>query len=345
LSRVGAASIGHGQLMRRYNNNLNANTSHDALELDMYNDYVGGEAFLGDITLRSQVLGGLFFVKPLAIFMANPIARSLSFGAHYEGDLNAPSKLKRDDFGVVLTDPSDNPKFIATRIHGVGGDVEVKPVHIGQAVDIKFYGDFSQLVTFGNGITGGMLGRFNFGTPLMAVRARLEYRNISSEYLPSYFDTFYEIQKLQVITVSPTTFAPTKIDYLRSLRFKGRRSNMYAELTFAIVDKFAISAAYEDGEGELQQSFLLHAEFTALDWLRFFATYHKRNFANFRDLFKLEENTLFYGQVRLEILPILFLNGRVMRTFIWDPGVDFGLGGFRNVLDYRIDLELGWQWG
>ena len=52
--------------MRRYNNNMLANTTRVGLEVNAYNDYVGGEAFISDITFQqSRVMGALGFVKPL----------------------------------------------------------------------------------------------------------------------------------------------------------------------------------------------------------------------------------------------------------------------------------------
>jgi len=136
LGRVGATSIGHGGLMRRYNNNMLANTTRVGLEIDAYNDYVGGEAFVSDITFRSRVMGGLAFVKPLG-WMANPVAKSLSIGAVYTGDLGAPTQLRRDAQGVVITDRVNNPQYDSTMLHGVGGSIEVKPLRIGDMIDLK----------------------------------------------------------------------------------------------------------------------------------------------------------------------------------------------------------------
>jgi hypothetical protein len=345
LGRVGATSIGHGGLMRRYNNNMLANSTRVGFEVDLNSDYGGGEAFISDVTLQSsRVVSALGFVKPLG-WMKHYTPKSLSLGVVYAGDLGAPSALRRDGEGVVLTDRGGNPYFDRTMIHGLGASVEVKPLRIGDIVDLKTYFEFNQLLGYGNGVTVGVLGRFNLAS-IFAIRARLEYRNLGSQYIPSYFDTFYEIQKLQVTTFNPSTFAPTKLDFLRSLRYAGgRASNAYFELTLSLIDKIAISVAYEGGGDPLLQNFLLHAEFTWFTWLRFFATYHKRNFSSVSELFSFSQNDLLYAQARLAILPILFVNGRVMKSFVWDPSVDLGLGGMRNVLDYRIDLELGWQWG
>ena len=343
LSQVGAASLGHGGFMRRYNNNMFANSTHLGLEADAYNDYVGVEAFLSDVTFQSRVLGGIAFVKPLG-WMDNAIARSFSIGGYYTGDLAAPTTLKRDAEGVVLTDKADNPLYNSQGLHGVGADIEVKPIRVGDLIDVKAYMDFNQFINYGNGFTAGALGRFNIPIPFLAIRARAEYRNLGDQYLPSYFDNFYEIQKLQFVTASASTFTPTKLAFMQSIKTGSRRSNGYFEVTFSWVDKLALAVAYDYGGGFFQQNFLLHAEFSAFDWLRFFATYHKRNFDNFNQLFKFAQNDLLYGQARLEILPFLFLNGRVMKTFEWDPAVDLGLGGLRNLWSYQIDIELGWQW-
>ncbi len=344
LSQVGAASLGHGGFMRRYNNNMFANSTHVGLELDAYNDYVGAEGFVSDITFQSRVLGGLAFFKPLSIFSSNAIARSFSIGGYYTGDLAAPLALKRDDQGVVLTDRAGNPQYTQTGLHGLGADVEVKPIRVGDTVDFKTYVDFNQFINYGNGFTGGGLLRINVPLTSLALRARAEIRLLGDEYLPSYFDNFYEIQKLQMVTVNPSTFAPTKLALMRGIHTGKYRGNGYGEVTLGWLEKLALTAAYDAGGGAYQQNFLLHFEFEAFDWLRLFVTYHKRSFDNWRDVFGFQQNDLLYGQVRIEVLPILFINGKIQRTFAWDPGVDLGLGGLQNLWEYQINLELGWQW-
>lgn len=345
LSSIGAATMGHGTLMRRYNNNMLANRTSLGFEADAYNDYAGGEFFLSDITLQSQLVGVLAFLKPLSFSMKSPIARSFSVGLSYVGDQKAPNSLVRDDVKVILMDRYLNPQINTAALHGVGFNAEVKPLRIGDNIDVKTYFDFSSLIGYGQGFSFGALGRFNFGAKraLMAVRARLEYSILHDQFIPSYFDNFYEIQKLQMVRGEPSSYAPTKLQYLQSLP-KGVGHNLYSEITFSVVDWLALSIAYEVGSGKIQQNLLLHAEFTATKWLKLFATYHKRNFQKSSELFKFEQNDLLFAQARLTVLPILFLNGRASKTFLWDPSVDKGLGGLRNVWDYRVDVEIGWQW-
>ena len=344
IGRVGASSIGHGGLMRRYNNNMLANQTRVGLEVNLNSDYVGGEAFLSDVTLQSKVLAGLLFVKPLG-WMQNYAAKSLSLGFVYAADLGVPLALQRDEEGVVRTvnNFGNDPLFDQGQLHALGASVEVKPVRIGDTVDIKTYFEFNQILQHGRGFTFGTLGRFNVGP--IALRARAEMRVLGNDYIPSYFDNFYEIQKLQFVTFNPSTFAPTKLDFMGSISDPGNYTpNGYFEVTFSWIDKLAVSAAYEVGGNRYLQSFLLHAEFTAFSWLRIFATYHKRNFSNFATLFNFAQSDLLFAQVRLAILPFLIINARATKTFVWDPSVDLGLGGLRNIFDFSVGVELGWQW-
>lgn len=344
IGRVGASSLGHGGLMRRYNNNMLANQIRVGLEVNLNSDYVGGEAFLSDITLGSKVLAGLLFVKPLG-WMQNYAAKSLSLGFVYAADLGVPTALQRDEEGVVRTvgNLGNDPLYDEGKLHALGTSVEVKPVRIGDTVDIKTYFEFNQILQHGRGFTFGTLGRFNIGP--IALRARAELRILGNDYIPSYFDNFYEIQKLQFVTFNPSTTAPTKLDFMRSITYPGGYApNGYFEVTFSWIDKLALTAAYEVGGNQFLQSFLLHAEFTAFSWLRFFATYHKRNTNNFKNVFNFTQNDLLYAQIRLAVLPFLIINGRATKTFIWDPSVDLGLGGLRNVFDFSVSVDFGWQW-
>ena len=94
----------------------------------------------------------------------------------------------------------------------IGVDLESKIVKTENA-DLKPYLDYSRLLDIGSptgvgakangggGLTLGMLGRFNAGdVKVHAFRVVVEGRYFDGNYLPGYFDTFYEVQKYQFIT-------------------------------------------------------------------------------------------------------------------------------------------------
>ena len=209
VGQLYAATLGHGQIMRRYAGNIDINQTRVGVEVDAYNDYGGFEMFLADVT-RGNVFGALAFIKPLSFFFDDAMARSLSLGVSWATDQKAPFTLQRGPrvgaapVGPVLTEDDGGgltPPLAHTRaLNILGVDAELKVLKT-QSVDLKTYADFSMLHGSGSGVAVGVLGRFNFrvGKTVHLLRTRLELRSYEANFLPSYFDTLYEFQKYQFI--------------------------------------------------------------------------------------------------------------------------------------------------
>ena len=85
--------------MKRYDANLNLNTSRVGLQLDAFSDYIGMESTLNDIA-NPNVIGALVFVKPLSfVNRRNFMLRSFSIGFTSVMDTGAPLRndLDRED--------------------------------------------------------------------------------------------------------------------------------------------------------------------------------------------------------------------------------------------------------
>ena len=197
-----------------------------------------------------------------------------------------------------------------------------------------------------------------------ALRFRLEGRTFAPTYLPSYFNTLYEIDRFQYGVTDRNSRAtlPTKIGFLASQSAEPWRAGFYTELSYAWVDAFGITAVYEDaaalGDGGpvRARNIALHAETGGLGFLQLFATYHYRTFDNFGGIFSFNtDNEILYAGGRLEILPILFINIAAQRSFRVGfkeddlafqtdaKGNRFSSIGFENVWSGTADVELGWQ--
>jgi len=77
-----AQSLGHGTIMKRYVPNFDPNFTKVSAKLNHYNDYLGFETVLGDVT-DGNMFGALFFVKPLSWLAKNEgdyMPRSFSIG-------------------------------------------------------------------------------------------------------------------------------------------------------------------------------------------------------------------------------------------------------------------------
>jgi hypothetical protein len=377
VTQLFAATIGHGALVRRYSGNTDENITRVGVELDAYGKYGGFEAFVGDVVQPSHFISGLLFLKPLGFAnLKGPAADTwgqTSLGVSMAADFNAPFLLARDAAGRPQTDDKGEPVVNTTQSAVFGGiDVETKLVK-SERVDIKPYVDYSRLFSSatmqdgrqasgGGGFTAGMLGRFNVGgEKVHAFRVVLEGRFFDANFLPGYFDTFYEVQKYQNITGAASTNYDPKLYTLLAQDPSSKRAGFYVEAAWQYNGGFAIMASYEDATSPnaaltpstsdptvLPQvggrNLTLHIEYPVYSFLQFFGSFYRRSYSGspFPSQDKngnYPSDMLIYAAARLHVLPILFINGRYYRTWQADPA----LGQMRNVNGFELDLELGYE--
>jgi hypothetical protein len=234
-------------------------------------------------------------------------------------------------------------------------------VYKGESLDLKLYGDASTLVwdletldRGGMGYSAGLLARINYGDdPVKAARIRAEVRAFDADYVPTYFDTFYEIQKFQYSRTLGSGVAPTKLAEVKSRAGAPMRYGYYLEATWAIQDWIAVGLALEDAtplviNGEsfhTERNFLAHIEVPYLEWLQFFVTYHKRGFTQISDIWNFKgTDTLLYTGARLQVLPFLFVNAAYQQAFTFGRRVEDTVEGGLNVAsNVSLDVEIGWE--
>ena len=154
---------------------------------------------------------------------------------------------------------------------------------------------------------------------------------------------------------------PTKVAFLAQNAGEPWRAGLYLEASYAWVDALAVTAVYEDAyalgsstKPVNGRNFALHAESQGLGFLQLFATYHYRNIDRFDGIFSFNtDNEVLYGGGRLQLLPILFVNAAVQRTFRTGFLVDdlargdtvnrYSSVGLENVWSGAVDVEVGWQ--
>ena len=387
VSQLFAASIGHGAIVRRYSGNVDNNITRVGAQVDAYGKYGGFEAFAADIVQPQHFLAGLAFVKPLA-WLEGANAETFgqtSLGISTAVDLAAPYTLSRSNDGFrfprvgedgVCQQPgiayceSGEPMAQETRrAQIVGLDLETKIVKT-EKTDLKPYLDYSRLLDISNpsgagasaqgggGLTVGMLGRFNAGDETVhAFRVVVEGRYFDGNYLPGYFDTFYEVQKFQYITGRASPDYDPKLRTVLGRDGAHKRAGYYLEAAYQFNQGLALLAAFEDsfhvaGPADIcnspgcnkvfgSRNLTLHIEYPTYSWLQFFASFYKRSFEGspFDTSQPFGDNTLLYSGVRVHVLPILFLNGRIFRSWQADPV----LGEMKDLWGGSFDIELGYE--
>lgn len=376
VNQYESSSIGHGTIVKRYNQNLNFNTRRVSLQFDGFLDWFGGETYLNDI-VGPNVLGALVFVKPLSfIDRSNYMYRSFSVGFTIASDIDAPlrNKLDFDDVDddgrraseIKVNQSNFEPQYVPTVVLGYGIDVEEKWIDTG-VVDWKSYADYSWLETGvptdsggaqvwtdiptravrSGGFTLGQLVRVNLGDDrLHALRFRAEYRTYDFNYLPSYFDVLYEAQRVQYYTSGGRSSRDianmTKVQQVLGRDPNGPRVHgVYLEGSWRMSHYLAVAMGFEMNSQTADDSLFIHVEVPMLDWWQFMATYHRRTASGFGDLF-----TWFSGENDLFLAKSRFAIGDIFAVTL-EALTPFGIGPesfFRSTVQVNLNVELGFSY-
>jgi hypothetical protein len=382
INQFKASSIGHGTVFKRYNPNLNLNSRRVSFQFDAFGDFGGFETFLNDVT-GPNVKGALAMLKPLSLInRKNYFLRSFSLGATIAADIDAPMRNRldtddADDDGKRNNELSINqktfqPNYVSTEVVSYGTSVEAKLVDT-DAVDWKMYVDWSFLETGvptddpkaplwsniptravrSSGRTWGNLLRINLDRrgisqdPLHALRLRLELRQFDANYLPSYFDTLYEIQRVQYIagkTVSSRDLAnQTKLQSVLGRDPDGPAAKgLYFEASWKVQDWFALAFAIEGNDQTPDNNFFAHFEVPNVAGIQFLATYHRRTARDLTELFSvgLGNNDVFIMKARYRFSDALAFNAEALTPFGVGPD-----SLFRNTIEFNVNAEIGFNYG
>ena len=366
-----AQTIGHGTILKRYIPNHDSTFSTLSAKLNWYFDYGGFEALLGDVA-RGNIFGGLVFLKPFA-GIGNYHARSASFGYSFVADRNAPTKLKYEKYYDY--DPDEYLNGKDSRLPRISVDSKGRPIveddeflymqgidfeiklFKNEKVDIKTFADYSWFKKdfVKGGFTFGLLGRFNLDQKNQhALRVQLEGRAHHDSYLPSFFDTFYDVERMEMMTniYGKSNFQPdgrSKYWHLMNDSDDKFVGSFYGELSYSFKTWIAVSVGYEKLMDS--SSLFAHLELPDLWILKMMVSYYKRGFGSAKELFSDSHvSSLFRGVVRLQILPFLYINGYAGKHWtFWNaknPRPHDNLEGhYISSWDLGADIEFGWEWG
>ncbi len=371
-----ASSLGHGTLMKRYNPNLDLNRRRVSLQLDAFSDYGGVESYLNDIT-APNVLGALVFAKPLSLIdRSSSTLRSFSVGFSVVADIDAPVRSVLDlndvdDDGRRHTELEvDQDTFAPVYEDGLamayGVDVEVKLVD-KRALDWKTYADYSWLQgslpddsdapgsyselptrsVRSGGFAWGHLLRMNLGAdPVHALRVRAEYRLYAPNYLPSYFDALYEVQRVECF--GDAGHASTDLTNRTKLqRVLGRDPagppvhGAYFETSWRLGHYLGLGVGLELNNRTDDNNMFVHLEVPHLGRWQLAASYYRRMASDFGDLF-----TWFDGEADLFFLKTRYGLGDVVHISL-EALTPFGVGPesfFRSTVQLNLALELGFSY-
>lgn len=332
-ARLGAldyATLGHGTIMYLYNNSPSFDARRVGVEFDLDFDRYGFESVYGNFA-QAGVFGFRGYVRPLkwTTLAAVPLISNLEFGASYAADYSR--------FAGVLGGGYDaaTEQFVISDDHGAlhifGLDVGL-PLRLSSVVTLTPYFDYNNIIDFGNGSAAGLMAELN-GMGLVSLRAKLERRFNGDNYIPSYFNSLYELERFSSDTSAGGGFS-SKINSLKHLSDVG--NGYYGELLVRVLNLFDVLGSYQRLDKK-SDSGILHvsADVSPVD-LSYVARvgYDKIYIKDEADLFKLDDRSLLYAEVGYKPMPYILVSMLYSWTFTPVRDAD------ERIIDYRPQKRI-----
>jgi hypothetical protein len=134
---------------------------------------------------------------------------------------------------------------------------------------------------------------------------RLEYRNMQGNYTPTYFSTFYDIERLSY---------PGSAAASQSYHFQEDKADAdglhgyYGDLAFDFAGLVQVGAFYEDYFAEgYDPNLAVFLSIPALEIVQFKAYYERRGLDGFSDAFVMDEKSYAVAEGRYELFTSLYL--------------------------------------
>ena len=365
LGELANTTVGHGTIMHRYYNTLDANRWHLGLNAALNVWAIGAEVLLNDVT-DPWVIGSRVYVRPLQMILGGSKTSTTSeesktednsegsywdnlhVGVSFFTDYKAPFLIARDPMtGGQLADEDGVPQVAADRslfVYGVDVGFEVLETDI---LSITPYVDLNKIsrVDNGWGFHAGVLWGIHIplGIDTLLLDLRTEYRRVSGDYLGPYFNTVYEIERYQRLT-----FGANPVPKFYSLRCNtvdatapcntdspGGRHGVFFDLIAGLPNFVLVGGEYVDYYGSPQPDgeLRLSLEVPALSFFKFSAFYYRVNISGTKDLFKLDDRSAIVAQATIPIYWIFALNLRYFR--LWQAN---GEGGFDAVHEWEVSV-------
>ncbi len=320
-------TMGHGTIVGLYYNNLQPQHYKPGLQLDAYwPKHLGVETLLNNIT-NPNLMGSRIYVKPVSFFLdEDSYLNNLALGMSVFTDINAPKTLKFDSSGKVESDDSGYPKVATDEALTIlGWDAEFRVLNT-QLIRLTPFLDVNHIVHHGTGMHLGVLTDFTFGD-ILTLNTRLEYRYFGDDYIPVYFDSYYEIGRYM--------FAGSTIPKQSVIDKMDAKHGYYAGASFFFMNLVRIGATLEDYQGKNNTTFLMFADVPALEVIEFSAWYMKSNFEYWENVFEFDDRSLLVAQAKIHY-SVMVIMLQATRTWKFDEDK----GKYEPMDDYSVGVGV-----
>ena len=238
--------VGNGSIVGAYYGNLRLFHPQRGVNLEVNTDYAGVDFFMDDVT-PPNVIGGRVYIKPVSFFSKENYGNNLEIGASYFADVFAPDKIVGkvnenggEELGREVSD---------SNLQIFGFDLSFRVLAM-KYYQLTPYTDINKIVDAGTGMHFGLKHKLMLPTSTdMQILSRWEVRAMEADYIPSYFNTFYDIERdyYKGQNDSEPIQQTTKLQYLMDHAGEGKNwtYGYYLDLVFDITGTFSVGGSFE----------------------------------------------------------------------------------------------------
>ena len=299
--RVGSlqmATLGNGFIMGYYSNETNYDERKIGLALDVDFGKFGFESVSSNLG-RVEIIGGRLYYRPLAT-TAIPILKNLEMGATYVTDIDPDSRRSTND-GIAE----------------IGADIGL-PVIKSSVFNTTLYADYAKILEHGNGTAVGIKAGIPNVLGMLAVYAKLEKRFLNDEFLPNYFNTLYEFERIEGnYHYSDSSPFLSKAQALKNIP---KTEGIFGELAGHILGKIRLAGNYQHLNGH-KYSGILHLEARSLDLIpgvRLLYAYDKVGIETFTDVRTLDYHSVATAEIGYRTYKFIYIALQYRWNFIFD---------------------------
>ncbi len=157
------------------------------------------------------------------------------------------------------------------------------------------------------------------------ISVRPEYRSFDSNYMPTYFDSYYSLERSVYDPTGTGSVSQTKLEYLKDLEAGGSMTNGYfleGRVEY-LPSEFVVDLEYTDYEGADNSAVFVGLYFPEIIFgISLNGYYEKKNFNDAGEAFEYDQRSLAGAQVYTTFFGLLKVGVNYMRT--WEFNEDSG---------------------
>ncbi|MCB1143968.1 MAG: hypothetical protein H7A24_09715 [Leptospiraceae bacterium] len=238
---------------------------------------------------------------------------ALGYTVAYDGA--APNQLTFDSTGTLKFDSNNDPLAASTQKISIEGyDAEFKIFNLSW-FELTPYYDVNR-IKFLNNAQGKHYGiHAKIGGKQLNLTVKPEFRQMDSNYIPIYFDSYYEIERFQVNL--DNNFPLTKYEYVTDIQSNGSKIKGYYHTVVLNVYSIGLEGNYEDYDGEDNSRVFVGLYVPIGSMFRISGFYQKKGFNKFSQAFKMDDKAMGVGELAVN-LSFVTLKVQNRRRWVFD---------------------------